>query len=285
MQQTTNNNSAWVGYISGVKQVIDAFNANMPLVCSDASLILGWVYHFDIMARFSFRHWRTEQMKAVAKELGFSPDSQTCVVQYLLARASFLQGVSNISSHAHPVLQLLAEVSTIAMYSSEPNYLKAEYQRHLDDLHSKLETVDSRIVVQHDSPPGDVIHTQQLLELARLAGLIYLSRVSRNFSGRSPQIDSWTRLALDILATLDSCLCPFALFIIGCELDQDEDRVVLLDLYAKMEMKSHLQSFMETRALTQTAWNQQDLAEDGTLEYIHKLNLVMSSRGVVPSFA
>jgi hypothetical protein len=171
------------------------------------------------------------------------------------------------------------------MYSSEPNYLKAEYQRHLDDLHSKLETVDSRIVVQHDSPPGDVIHTQQLLELARLAGLIYLSRVSRNFSGRSPQIDSWTRLGLDILATLDFCLCPFALFIIGCELDKDEDRVVLLDLYAKMEMKPHLQSFMETRALTQTAWNQQDLAEDGTLEYIHKLNLVMSSRGVVPSFA
>jgi hypothetical protein len=285
MQQTTCNNSAWVGFISGVKQVIDAFNANMPPAGSDASIILGWVYHFDIMARFSFRHWRTEQMKAVAKELGFSPDSQTCVVQYLLARASFSQEVSNISSHAHPVLQLLAEVMAIAMYSFDPKYLTTEYQRHLDDLHSRLENVDSRIIFPQESPHDDVSHTQQLLELARIAGLIYLSRVSRNFSGCSPQIKSWTRLALDILGILDSCLCPFALFIIGCELDRDEDRMILLSLYAKMEAKPHLQSFMETRALTQTAWNQQDLAEDGKLEYIHKLNLVMSSRGVVPCLA
>ncbi|KAF1920867.1 hypothetical protein BDU57DRAFT_544485 [Ampelomyces quisqualis] len=111
----------------------------------------------------------------------------------------------------------------MAIYYSEPNYLKADHQGHLDDLHSRLDNADLHIYGQQDSPHQDVSNTVQFLELARLAGLIYPSSVSGDFSGRSPQIDSWTRLALDILATFNSCLYPFSLIIIGCEIDRDED--------------------------------------------------------------
>jgi hypothetical protein len=283
MQQTTGKNSSWVGYVSGVKQVIDAVKSAKPVPGCNASFIHGWVYYFDVMARFSFRHWRTENIKTIANELGFNSDcSNSCAVQYILVRASFVREIPNISVNAHPIVQLLFEVSDTAMYPTDPRYVKAEYQEYLDDLRSRLENVSSRTDA-YSSSQDALQHTESLLELTRLAGLIYLERVSRNLSGQSPKITSWTRQGLEIIAKLDSCLCPFALLILGCEADKDEDRIVILDLYARMEKKPHFRSFLEVKALIQTAWNQQDLADDQELEYIHKLNLVLSSRDVVPS--
>jgi hypothetical protein len=286
MQQAFAKNSCWIGYLCGAKQVVNAFKNSNPAPCSDASLILGWLYYFDVMARFSFRHWRTEQMKAIAKGLGFNPQSEEeeCALQYILARDSFSRGVTNIAVHAHPVVELLAEVSETAMYSSEPRYLTAKYQLHLEDLRLKLETASALICSLSPSVKEEVdTHAHQLLELTRLAGLIYLERISRNFSRESTKLKFWTRQALSILKELDSCLCPFALFIVGCEATEDEDRMIILNLYMKMEARPHLQGFMEIRSLLRTAWTQQDLAQDGELGYIHKLNLVMSSRDVVPS--
>jgi hypothetical protein len=250
----------------------------------DASVILGWVYYFDVMVRFSLRHWCTEYIKATAKALGFDSNGEhECMMQYILARKSFARGVLGISSHAHPVVRLLAEISETAMYSSDPRYLTQEYQAHLNDLQSRLQNVSPRTedFVSWSTEP--LSHSEKLLELTRLAGLIHLERVSRNFSGHSTVIRSWTRQALGIIAELESCFCPFALFIVSCELTNDEERLIVLDLYARTETRPHLNSFMEVRALIQTAWNQQDLAEDGELEYIQKINLVMSSRNVVPS--
>ena len=237
------------------------------------------------MARFSFRHWRTEHIKAYIEELGFDPKgSQICMMQYLLARATLSHGIPGISAHTHQVLRLLSEVSEIGIYSSDPDYLSVEYQQYLDNLRLRLMNVSSYPVGLDTSSHQGVEHEQQFIEVLRLAGLIYLERVSRNFSGQSTQIESWARQALSKLAQLESCLCPFALFIISCELVKDEDRMIVLNIFSKTEKDPHLNSILETRSLIQTAWNQQDLAEDGALEYIHKLNLVMSSRDVVPGF-
>jgi hypothetical protein len=285
MQQTSDKNSGWVVYISGVKKVIDAVKNAQPAPGScEASIVLGWVYYFDVMARFSFRHWRAERVRAIANDFDFDfKGSSSCALQYTLVRASFAQEIPNISNHAHPVIQLLFEVANTTMYSSNPKYLSTEYQQYLDDLRSRLENVSSRALVFDSSPKEKLDHTEQLLELTRLAGLIYLERVSRNFSGHSTEIESWTKRALSILAQLETCLCPFALFIIGCETETDEDRMIILDLYTRMEKRPHFRSFLETKALIQTAWNQKDLAEDGKVEYIHKLDLVLSSRNVIPS--
>ena len=260
--------------------MIHAVQKTEPTEDCGAYDILGWVYYFDVMARFSYRHWRTEHVRAIVDALGSdSNGSGSCRIQSLLARGSFARRVPNISVHAHPVVRLLAEVADTALYSTDPRYLSIEYQQHLDELRSSLENVSPR---SKPSPDG-LDSTERPLELTRLAGLIHLERISRNFSGQSAVIESWTTQALSIIAQLDSCLCPFALFIVGCETDKDADRMIILDLYARMETRPYLKSFMEGRALIQTAWNMQDLAEDGELEYIQKLNIVMSSRDVVPS--
>lgn len=271
-----------MGYLVGSKKVLEAINKAEHVVGGDASIVLGWVYYFDVMARFSFRHWRTEQLKAHVESLGFDAGgSKVCALQFILAQSSFIHGVPGISIHTHPVVQIIAEVSAIGLYSHAPGYFSTEYQQHLDELHLKLESVSTTLVGLEASSKV-INHEQNLLELVRIAGLIYLERVSRNFSGHSSKLKALARKALSILARMDSCLSPFSLFFIGCELVDDTDRLVILDLFARMEKRAHMKSFMEVRLLVQTAWNQQDLAE-GELDYIHKLNLVMSSRDVVPS--
>jgi hypothetical protein len=286
MQQTVARNSCWISYICGVKQMIEIARQYNSTNNSDISLMLGWVYYFDIMARFTIRHWRTEQVEAAAKTLGFnSQGEKSCVIQYILAQDSFAKGVPDLAAHSHSTIQLLAEVSGIAIYSSEPRYTTADYQRHLDDLRLKLEAeVISDSDMIYTTKSDSTFHDQQILQLVCLAALIYLERVSRNFSGQSAKLDLWTNQGFSILNKLDSCLCPFALFILGCEANKDEDRIIILNLYSRMENQPYLRSFMESRLLVQTAWNQQDLAHEGNLEYIHKLNLVISSRDLLPSF-
>ena len=286
MQKIVPTNSCWVGHVCGLKKMIGVIKKTDTPQDSDASIMLGWIYYFDIMARFSFRHWRTEQLKEATKRVESIPLAErSCRIQYILARDSFAQGVPNLAAHSHPIMHLLAEVSDVAIYSSEPRYTTAEYQLHLDNLRLELEAepiFDSGPVSSAQSRAN--IHSQKPLRLLRLAALIYLERVSRNFSGQSAQLESWTRRALSILRESESYLCPFALFIIGCEARKDEDRIVILNLYARMETRPYLRTFLQSRSLIETAWNQQDLAHEGKIEYIHKLNLVISSRDFFPSF-
>jgi hypothetical protein len=59
--------------------------------------------------------------------------------------------------------------------------------------------------------------------------------------------------------------------------------MVVLKFYVKMEANPHLRSFTMTRSLIETAWNQQDLAQDEQFEYVRNINLVLSSRDILPA--
>jgi hypothetical protein len=187
--------------------------------------------------------------------------------------------MSTIAHYAHPVVQLLAKVFETRLYASDPYYHSAGYQQSLDDLESRLDDVG--INAREDGEDRDVFCC---LELTRLAGLIYLERVSRNFSGQSRRLDSWKKDALSIFSKLNTYPPSFVMFIVGCETNTDEERMIMLDFFTRLEQAPHLNSLLETKGLVQTAWIQHDLGIEGELEYIHKINLVMSSRNVIPSF-
>ena len=226
------------------------------------------------------RHWRTESIKATALELGFdSRGAEDCALQYLIARTSFATEIPNLPAHGHPLIRLIARVFETILYSADPHYHTTEYQQSLDELRSDLENIP--LISQDEKISKEDTAT---LELTRLATLVYLERVSRNFSGQSAQIALWTKAAQPLLARLDTLPCPFSLFVFGCEAHTDEDRIILLNFFTKIERTRHFNVLFEVKGLIQTAWIQHDLAVDRELEYIHKLNLVLSSRNVVPSF-
>jgi hypothetical protein len=219
-------------------------------------------------------------IKGTATELAFRAPNTGCALQYLIARASFTTKMSTISHHAHTVVQLLAEVFETRLYSSDPQYHSIGYQQSLNELSSRLN--DVHIVSWKDEGPGG--DNAQSLELARLAGLIYLERVSRNFSGASAKLDAWTKHAITILSTATVSPPLFAIFILGYEAYTDEDRMVFLTLFTRLEQAPHLKTLPEVKGLLQSAWIQKDLEGEVELEYIHTINLVLSSRNAIPSF-
>ena len=285
MQQILPSNACWVNYVCGARNIFDAIHDLDPAPGSKPSLVLGWLYFFDLIARFGVRHWRTKQIEAIAKELGFdSRGDSSCVVQYILLRASLAQPRPNLEMHVHPVIRLLAEVTDVAMYSSDPRYHTVKYRVHLEDLRSRmLATSSSTRVSRPSTKPNLDATVQEELELTRLAGLIYLERISGNFSGDSTQISSWTQQALSILENFDVRPSSFALFIIGCEASVDKQRTSLLDFFVKMEAKPHLRTFTMARSLIESAWNQHDLVEDGQFQWARNINLVISSRDIPPA--
>lgn len=286
IQQPEEGSSAWIGYVCSFKEVLHVFAKYDPCPGHDSNTVLALAYFADTMARFGVRHWRTEHVKAYAQKLSFDGNGhKECYLQYLLAQKSLLVYLPNIATCSHSVIRLLAEVFSTIMYPEDPRYKSVEYQEYLDVLRSRLATVST---AAHPDDNGNVVDgydgSDPLLELTQLAGMIYLERVSRNFSGQSSQIKHWTQQALSIIARLDSYAYSFPMFIVGCEACSDKDRMIILDFYARLEMKPRLSHFMQITSLLETAWNQQDLQEDTNLGYIAKMNLVMSTRDIIPCF-
>jgi len=139
--------------------------------------------------------------------------------------------------------------------------------------------------LQHQDNATDAeVITENILELYKLATLIYLERQSTNFSGESAEIKSWSDKAFPLLAQLSGFDQPFPLFILGCEARTDEQRDIVLELISKTELVALSRNLQYVTHLIQSIWVQDDLA-DGTLDYRDKLDNIFSSMEIVPSFA
>ncbi|EXJ90069.1 hypothetical protein A1O3_03137 [Capronia epimyces CBS 606.96] len=275
-------NCQWVGHICGAKGVVQAVKDGQHPPGSDSSIMLGWVYYYDVLARFSTRHWRTDVVSEVVPDPRFTTNGgngdMPCVTQYALARASFAAVIPQISRHAHEVLGLLGEVCDTILHPWDPQYHSLEYQEYLDGLESRLTNVTL-------TGPAETTADEDLtpvLKLFRLAALIYLEHTSRNFSGQSTKLETWIDDAFSIFAGIGTCRHPFPLFIVGCEARTDDRRRVILDLISKTQQDPQVRSFKEVGALVQAVWVQDDLEVDGHVEYMRKVNLAISTFDAVP---
>ncbi|KIW01142.1 uncharacterized protein PV09_07428 [Verruconis gallopava] len=282
MHQVHEENSQWIGHVCGAQGFIRVLERVPHNPGSDEAAILGWALYYDVLCRFSLRHWfRSEVLRAAVDLETRSEDTEQCALQYLLARSSSATTISNITDYAHPVLALLSEVCSTSLDSSEARYHSQKYQDYLVDLRNRLvELPASRradATANQSSAPA-------VIELFKLTALIYLERVSKNFSGPSEQIEVWAVRGFELLRSLDACTWPFPLFILAGEARTDERRRVILDVMARTAQKPHLAHLHVTKVLIETAWVRCDLDVDGTLNYIQKLNMVMSSSDIVPAF-
>ncbi|KFY12546.1 hypothetical protein V492_03819 [Pseudogymnoascus sp. VKM F-4246] len=272
--------SGWVGHICGAKGVITAVQGQRYVPGSDMSVILGWIYYYDVMARFSIRHWRVNMLQEASCDNTWPPD--LCEMQFVFARISFAKQIPDISSHCHQIIQLLYEVCNTLLYPWGPQYHDDEYRKSLDELELRL--TKSVSLTGEATSQGVIKETSAVLELFRLSTLVYLERASRNFSGQSTKLDQWVEDSFSILTNLNACQHPFPLFILGCEARTDSRRIAILGLIAKTEEHLHVRSLQEVKELIQSMWVQEDLDVNGEIGFIRKLNLVLSSNGVVPGF-
>jgi len=163
---------------------------------------------------------------------------------------------------------------------------------HSDEYENSLRCLENRITNIVPLAPGGISDTLSglstawvaTMELFKLAALIYLKRASRNFSGTSPRIDAMVEKAYILLDDLETFNLAFPLLIIGCEARTDEHRMRILEHIARAMKISSFRSLHGLQKILQQIWVQDDLAVDYELGYVNRLDAVISSYQIMPSF-
>jgi len=88
-----------------------------------------------------------------------------------------------------------------------------------------------------------------------------------------------------ILDDLGNFNPTFPLLMVGCEARTDIQRIRVLKHIEKATKMSSVRSLHELRNILEQIWVQDDLAMDYYLDYSTKLDAVISSYQVMPSFA
>jgi hypothetical protein len=162
---------------------------------------------------------------------------------------------------------------------------------HDNKYENSLRCLENRITHIVPLAPAGISNTTSVskgwvatIKLFKLAALIYLKRASRNFSGTSLQIDAMVENAHVLLDDLEAFNPAFPLLIIGCEARADEQRMRILEHIGKAMKTSSLRSLHELQSILQQIWVQDDLAVDYEQDYLNRLDAVITSYRIMPSF-
>ena len=163
---------------------------------------------------------------------------------------------------------------------------------HSDEYENSLRCLENKITSTVPLAPKGISDTMSdfstawvaTIDLLKLAALIYLKRASRNFSGTSPQIDAIVEKSHILLDNLGTFNLAFPLLIIGCEARTDEQRMRILEHIERAMRTSTLRSLDGLQNILQQIWVQDDLAVDYELDYLTRLDSIISSYQIMPSF-
>ncbi|OAX79763.1 hypothetical protein ACJ72_05917 [Emergomyces africanus] len=262
----------WKWYIIGAKQIINSSSLHRFSGDSEISALLDWVYYHDALSRFSALHWRQGRgIRYLPLQICRGADrEQTLYCKSLMESGSILQSRQSI---VNDLLRLLARGCDTM--SKSPDITspedKGEYEESMRALGSQIKSL----------PIGKSSHPT--LELFHLATLVYLNRATGNLLEADSQTHYRISRALALLSHEVSCEHQFPLFILGSEARTEEDRRMILDLMARTEGTAASRALFLTEALINHVWVQDDLA-DRELDYMMKMDAIISTCSVLPSF-
>lgn len=192
-----------------------------------------------------------------------------------------------MTSPPHEILYLLSEVFNTVVDPldkthdtvGEPydkTHDAGDYADYLKVLEWKLRSINT--TSQRKQAPTDTI-----IELYRLATLIYLRRASASVLQMDKRFIEWIKQAFTLLNQLPECQCPLPLLIFGCEAETDEQRIIILDLISRTKKTALVPNLKTVERTIQTIWVQEDL--HGDLDYVRKLGIILSTtHSTVPAF-
>jgi hypothetical protein len=257
----------------GVRDVVATVSLAWFDSQADLSDLSDWVYHHEVLSKFSLRHWAPELAGHSTSPSNLLPElpKRPWEGDPRLVPCTSMQRRNN-------ALRTLSEVVETVVSPSDPRSASPEYR---DRLRLMRDEIEERLV-SNDHDSGNP--AEDIARLYRLATLIYLGRASGQAGAR---VDAHARAGLRLLGSLTECARPFALIVIGFEADTDEDREIVLDLVRRTEeaVPDPRLACMR-RGLLQAIWNQNDLhaSERTPPGYLDKLTAVISFCKTLPSF-
>lgn len=185
------------------------------------------------------------------------------------------------------MLEAIVNSFRLALEPEDPGYQSSCHMEALDRTERRL--LNTKQETEQHSDAASPYHgrKQQIAELYRLAGLIYLYRAGRRLPSTHPKVRALVASAIAVISEVRTCPRAFPIVIIGCEARCDADRCVVLDLLRETARCRKIQSGVGAHSFIEAAWAQDDLCGGGEEEIgcARKLDAVMSLSRYRPSFA
>ncbi|KAI1112719.1 fungal-specific transcription factor domain-containing protein [Nemania sp. NC0429] len=285
----TDSHGHWPLYLMGARDVISASGLDMLISQPEIGQLVLWAFYHDVMARFSIFHWRRPSVnRYFARELGVEGGWQRDLCTFATRLQLDVGRLPTILRFLGDIIDTLCESTSSPSSSpsactstSTPASANSLLQ---DDLHA----FERAVREVPPSPAHKGADIAIMTELYRTAVLVYVARVCENRFGeaREPEVRRLLDAGFAQLERLDVCERLFPVFMLGCEADTDERRVAVLALVRRTEAKTHVRSLDCLRGGLRAVWIQDDLHadQDVMLDYMNKLNAVISSCPAPPTF-
>ncbi|KAI0444121.1 fungal-specific transcription factor domain-containing protein [Xylaria telfairii] len=255
----------WTAYIRGVKCIIIAEALSSADRDSDFQVLADWAAYHESLGYFSVTHWTRDGIE--------HPTGDFCAAG-LYIRADHLKAINLLEETYNAVS---AKRSKQRSEDEQADYLR--YLRILD--------FNIRQTLLSNVAHGNDTNTQLVTELFNLALLVYLRRATSDLLPEMVgETDQHIQNAFSIFRNLEFCDRQFPLFVLGCEARCEEDRVVFLDLVSRTQGRSQAAPLAQVETLVMASWAQSDLSDHAglKLDYVEKLNALISSCKVMPTF-
>ncbi|KAG8168375.1 hypothetical protein KVR01_001124 [Diaporthe batatas] len=274
VHQASCTSSQWAVYLAGVKQLLSASSLEKPQEHEDLAVLLDWVYYHDVMMRFTLRHWNGEAMVLPSN----TTSAWTLLCSYTQV---FVEQLPKIDLKRSCISQQPSSTSALPELLSE--FCELMPGQAIDDHKSILKALDWRIrTVPVLLKPDEAAKMMTIIELYRLAALVYIHRASSNLLNQESQAQRDIDEGFMLLSKMDACERQFPIFVLGCEARTDGQRKIIMDLILRTEKRVTSRSFNHVTALLHAVWAQDDLA-DVQINYGNKLTAVISRCAIVPS--
>ncbi|KAF2971404.1 hypothetical protein GQX73_g2135 [Xylaria multiplex] len=275
----TDSHGHWPWYLIGARDIIKAAGLESQIFRSDVRELVMWTYYHDVLARFSLLHWRRNSVPQVfAKELGAEGEWQRDLCGFVKKLKLNIGTLPTILRYLGDILDALCE----SVHS--PTSISA-LQKKIHTAEHSIQNVPEHSKLSASSTKGEAGRITTLTELYRTAVLVYIARICENKFGELRDLTPLLDRGFAQIEQSHTCARLFPIFILGCEANTDERRIIVLDLLRRTE-ETHVRALDCIRRALESIWIQDDLNadQDTALDYMNKLNVVVSSCPTLPTF-
>ncbi|KAI0200564.1 fungal-specific transcription factor domain-containing protein [Astrocystis sublimbata] len=276
----TDSHSHWPLYLAGARDVAKAAGLEAHISRPDTLELILWVYYHDVLAKFCLLHWRREPISDfLAKQLGVEMEWHRDLCASAIKLNVVIAPLPTILRRLGDVLEALCHDTL----SSTP----------LDTLQRTIHTAESLVksvpqlctAAASSKTEAGLDRLAALTELYRTAILVYIARLCASMFGETRDLTHLLDRGFAQIEQMQTCDRLFPVFILGCEADTDERRLLVLNLLRRTE-KTHVRSLDCLRRGLDSVWIQDDLHadQDIMLDYMNKLDVIVSSSHTMPTF-
>lgn len=245
--------SKWTMFFCGAKRIARSIFARSQNYHGEPAFLLDWVYGQDALSKFSLLFWPQKDLAQRSCEKD----------PYLLSKIEDSPHRSLIVGSFGCSIELMSLISELnEMIPTDGSMeLVPSHNEPLIELEQRLRSLHQFLAPQGltSSDPRNESSITDTAEFYRIAALIFLERACRRSPRGAPQVQHLVKVGLGILQRLKVCAVMWPLFVVACEAETDEQRLIVLAAFEASSNFRKAGNILWVQELTAAVWKQDDL--------------------------